>query len=159
MASSITSPNCSTGPTPVENSVRPLKVQTETIQMTPREQEIAALLLQGNNPREIGEQLGVTRCTVKQHLRILYLRAGISAGTKSVQLVNLLSASDHKSSLPQLTVREKQIAELVLQGYSNVDISASIGMTVQMVKNYLRSVFDKCGVWTRTELAARYRCD
>lgn len=134
-------------------------MQTETLQMTDRDCEITGLLMQGHNPSEISELLGINYRTVKEHLRTLYLRAGINGGTKSVQLINLLSACEQRSSLPKLTGREHEIAELVLKGYSNPDISASIGISVQMVKNYLRSVFDKCGVWTRTELAARYRCD
>lgn len=136
------------------------RVQTENLQflMTPREQQVAALLIEGAEVSEIGERLGIHVRTVKAHLHMLYVRAGIESGVKRVRLVNLLSSAERKP-LPNLTNREKQIAELVLKGYSSPAVSALTGITVQMVKNYLRVVYDKCGVWSRTELAARYRCD
>jgi len=45
-----------------------------------------------------------------------------------------------------------QIATLVWEGLTNRDIAKAIGTTEQVVKNYLRSIFDKLGVWTRLEL-------
>jgi DNA-binding NarL/FixJ family response regulator len=53
----------------------------------------------------------------------------------------------------RLTVKEVQVAILVWEGLTNRDIAARIGTTEQVVKNYLRSTFDKLGVWSRLELA------
>ena len=53
----------------------------------------------------------------------------------------------------RLTPREIQVADLVWEGYTNREIADSIGTTEQVVKNYLRVVFDKLGVWSRLELA------
>lgn len=53
----------------------------------------------------------------------------------------------------QLTAKEIQVATLVWQGMTNRDIAAIIGTTEQVVKNYLRTTFDKVGVWSRLELA------
>jgi len=36
---------------------------------------------------------------------------------------------------------------------TNRDIAKVIGTTEQVVKNYLRTTFDKLGVWSRLELA------
>jgi DNA-binding NarL/FixJ family response regulator len=52
-----------------------------------------------------------------------------------------------------LTPREVQVACLVWEGLTNREIGQQIGTTEQVVKNYLRVVFDKLGVWTRLELA------
>ena len=52
-----------------------------------------------------------------------------------------------------LTPREVQVACLVWEGHTNREIGVAIGTTEQVVKNYLRVVFDKLGVWTRLELA------
>lgn len=134
-------------------------MQTEKLQMTDRDREIACLVVQGCETPEIAEQLSVTERTVKAHLGRLYLRAGIREGQKRVHLVNLLSAALDKSPLPALGNRERRVAELTIQGLTNSDISSRLEVSVQVVKKYLTTVFDKCGVWTRTELAARYRCD
>ena len=53
----------------------------------------------------------------------------------------------------QLTGKETQVATLVWQGLTNREIANNIGTTEQVVKNYLRSTFDKLGVWSRLELA------
>lgn len=53
----------------------------------------------------------------------------------------------------QLTGKETQVANLVWQGFTNREIADNIGTTEQVVKNYLRSTFDKLGVWSRLELA------
>ena len=53
----------------------------------------------------------------------------------------------------QLTPREIQIASLVWEGRTNREISRIVGTTEQVIKNHLRNVFDKLGVWSRLELA------
>jgi DNA-binding NarL/FixJ family response regulator len=53
----------------------------------------------------------------------------------------------------QLTYREIKVATLVWQGRTNPEIAYSLTTTEQVVKNQLRSVFDKLGVWSRLELA------
>ena len=53
----------------------------------------------------------------------------------------------------RLTIKEIQVASLVWQGLTNRDIAAVLGTSEQVVKNYLRTTFDKLGVWTRLELA------
>ena len=53
----------------------------------------------------------------------------------------------------RLTSKEVQVATLVWQGLTNKDIAGVIGTSEQVVKNHLRTTFDKLGVWTRLELA------
>lgn len=53
----------------------------------------------------------------------------------------------------RLTAKEVQVATLVWQGLTNKDIASALGTSEQVIKNYLRSTFDKLGVWTRLELA------
>ena len=52
-----------------------------------------------------------------------------------------------------LTAKESQVALLVWQGLTNREIGNLMGTTEQVVKNHLRSTFDKLGVWSRLELA------
>jgi len=53
----------------------------------------------------------------------------------------------------QLNLREIKVATLVWQGRTNPEIALTLGTSEQVVKNQLRSVFDKLGVWSRLELA------
>jgi DNA-binding NarL/FixJ family response regulator len=52
-----------------------------------------------------------------------------------------------------LTPKEIQVATLVWEGLTNREIGDLMGTTEQVVKNHLRSAFDKLGVWSRLELA------
>jgi len=53
----------------------------------------------------------------------------------------------------RLTPKETQVATLVWEGLTNREISRLMGTTEQVIKNHLRSTFDKLGVWSRLELA------
>ena len=53
----------------------------------------------------------------------------------------------------QLSCTEIRIATLVWQGETNPQIAFTVGTTEQVIKNHLRAIFDKLGVWSRLELA------
>ncbi len=52
-----------------------------------------------------------------------------------------------------LTPKESLIVSCVTQGMKNKEIAQRVGTTEQVVKNYLRKVYDKLGVADRLELA------
>jgi DNA-binding NarL/FixJ family response regulator len=53
----------------------------------------------------------------------------------------------------RLTPKEIQVAMLVWEGLTNREIGKIMGTSEQVIKNHLRSTFDKLGVWSRLELA------
>jgi DNA-binding NarL/FixJ family response regulator len=53
----------------------------------------------------------------------------------------------------RLTPKEIQIAILVWQGLTNREIGKVVGTSEQVIKNHLRSAFDKIGFWSRLEPA------
>jgi DNA-binding NarL/FixJ family response regulator len=54
-----------------------------------------------------------------------------------------------------LTEAEREVAELVLEGLSNRDIAERRGASVKTIANQLRRIYEKLGVSSRFELAAR----
>jgi len=52
--------------------------------------------------------------------------------------------------------REQQVIQLVAQGLKNKEVADAIGTTEHVVKNYLRVIYDKLGLWNRVELALWY---
>ena len=52
--------------------------------------------------------------------------------------------------------REQRVIELVAQGLKNREVADAIGTTEHVVKNYLRVIYDKLGLWNRVELALWY---
>jgi len=53
----------------------------------------------------------------------------------------------------RLTPKELKIVALIVQGCKNKEIGNRLGTTEQVIKNYLRSIYDKTGVSDRLELA------
>jgi len=52
-----------------------------------------------------------------------------------------------------LSTREKQVVELISQGFRNKEIAERMFISEQTVKNHLHNIFDKLGVSDRLELA------
>ena len=53
----------------------------------------------------------------------------------------------------RLTPKEMRIVALIVQGCKNREIAMRLKTTEQVIKNYLRSIYDKTGVSDRLELA------
>jgi DNA-binding CsgD family transcriptional regulator len=87
-------------------------------QVTPREQQILNLLVQGFSNKEIGGELNISLRTVKQHLRTLFLRTGIREGSKRVKLACYAYEDESEVMTPceGLNPTEIQISTLVWEG-------------------------------------------
>jgi DNA-binding NarL/FixJ family response regulator len=70
----------------------------QEIKVTPRDQEVLNLLVQGCSNKEIAGQLNISPRTVKQHLRTLFLRAGIRDGRKRVKLAIAVFSREEANS-------------------------------------------------------------
>jgi DNA-binding NarL/FixJ family response regulator len=81
----------------------------------------------------------------------------VAAGQRCIQPSNVTSilAQDAVGARvrDRLTPKEMQIVALIVQGCKNKHIAAQLGTKEQVIKNYLRSIYDKTGVSDRLELA------
>ena len=81
----------------------------------------------------------------------------VAQGHRFVQRSNVttMQAADHVGmrARDRLTPKEMQIVALIVQGCKNKDIATQLGTKEQVIKNYLRSIYDKTGVSDRLELA------
>ena len=81
----------------------------------------------------------------------------VAAGHRSVQHASmaLAQAQDTVGARvrDRLTPKEMQIVALIVQGCKNKVIATQLGTKEQVIKNYLRSIYDKTGVSDRLELA------
>jgi DNA-binding CsgD family transcriptional regulator len=55
-----------------------------------------------------------------------------------------------------LNKTELRVVELVAQGLKNSEVAEIIGTKEMVIKNYLRVIYDKLGLWNRVELALWY---
>ncbi len=83
----------------------------------------------------------------------------VARGERFVQETKPASASPENEDFvgarvrDRLTPKELRIVALIVQGYKNKEIATQLGTTEQVIKNYLRNVYDKIGVSDRLELA------
>jgi DNA-binding NarL/FixJ family response regulator len=68
------------------------------IKITRRDEQVLHLLVEGCSNKEIAEQLNISPRTVKQHLRTLFLRAGIKDGRKRVKLATAVFQREQRES-------------------------------------------------------------
>ena len=131
-----------------------------SIRLGPREQQIAELLLQGCDNSEIARQLKMARRTVKAHFnRLFYALQLLAVSSESnSQLFFIGGNYVRRTALrkPDPSEREQRVIELVAQGLKNREVADAIGTTEHVVKNYLRIIYDKLGLWNRVELALWY---
>jgi DNA-binding NarL/FixJ family response regulator len=121
-----------------------------SVRLAPREKQITELLLQGCDNTEIAKQLHMAQRTVKAHFNRLFLRFGISGGIKRVKLATLL----YRRQLCLETTSENGLPTPASSA-SSLSLP-KIGTTEHVVKNYLRVIYDKLGLWNRVELALWY---
>jgi DNA-binding NarL/FixJ family response regulator len=73
-------------------------IDLNEIKITQRDEEVLKLLVQGCSNKEIASQLSISPRTVKQHLRTLFLRAGIKDGRKRVKLATAMFTKEQTQS-------------------------------------------------------------
>jgi len=81
----------------------------------------------------------------------------VARGQRYVQHSNItaMTAADTVGTRvrDRLTPKEMQIVALIVQGCKNRDIANQLNTKEQVIKNYLRGIYDKTGVSDRLELA------
>jgi DNA-binding NarL/FixJ family response regulator len=55
-----------------------------------------------------------------------------------------------------LTPLQLLITSWVAEGLQNREIAVKVGTTEHVIKNHLKEIYDKTGMWTRLELALWY---
>ena len=78
-------------------------IDISRIKITPRDQQVISLLVQDCSNKEIASQLKISPRTVKQHLRTLFLRAGIRDGRKRVKLATAIFAKQETEPCNHVT--------------------------------------------------------
>jgi len=68
-------------------------------------------------------------------------------------VAGLFAPGGHSLDSSPLSEREKQVVELISQGFKNKEIAERMFISEQTVKNHLHNIFDKLGVSDRLELA------
>jgi DNA-binding NarL/FixJ family response regulator len=116
-----------------------------------RGRDIPAVVVSGlATPAEIERayaEFGVFACLEKQAFDRAAFRATIAEAIASGQA--------DKGEIDKLTPREREVMELLVQGYANKEIARELVISTNTVKRYLKSIFEKLGVDSRAAAVAQ----
>ena len=109
-------------------------------------------------------RLGARGVVLKQSASDLLLKSIRKVNDGEIWLDNRMTAevidafkksaeAGQRREKPLLSDREKEIVQLVAQGFRNREIGEKLFISEQTVKNHLHNIFDKLGVSDRLELA------
>ena len=121
----------------------------------------SSIILISENHEEVSEEIahrlnGMIYRSVGGTDLVECVRA-VSRGQRYLQRTNIttMQAADTVGARvrDRLTPKEMQIVALIVQGCKNKDIARQLGTKEQVIKNYLRGIYDKTGVSDRLELA------
>jgi len=60
------------------------------------------------------------------------------------------------SDVEKLTLREQEVLNLLAKGYLYKEIADHLGITINTLRNHLRTIYDKLHVHSRTEATVKY---
>jgi DNA-binding NarL/FixJ family response regulator len=76
-----------------------------------------------------------------------------------MQHVGALAGSPHKARVQRLTAREREIVEMISEGFANKEIARRLCLELPTVKPHVHNILDKLQVRNRTEAANAVRTD
>jgi len=97
-------------------------------------------------------RLGARGVVLKQSASDLLVKS-IRMTAEVIDAFKKSAESGQRREKPLLSDREKEIVQLVAQGFRNREIGEKLFISEQTVKNHLHNIFDKLGVSDRLELA------
>ena len=148
----------------------PLHVRS-SVALSEREREVAFLIGRGHHLKLVAYELGLSASTIRSQLRsalrklnldhrsgLCRLVATVRAPSDATSLDDLgvLALADEPLELPEsLSHAEGEVARMVYDGLSNVEIATERGTASRTVANQLASIYRKLDVDTRDELVHR----
>ncbi len=72
---------------------------------------------------------------------------------KVIERANISNQPEESQGIFNLTEREKEILQLIAQGFSNAEIAERLFLSEGTIRNYTKNLFQKLGVSARTQAA------
>jgi DNA-binding NarL/FixJ family response regulator len=125
--------------------------------MTPREREVAELLLAGSSNARIATTLGVSQRTVQSHVSRVLKALDLPS---RAAVPNLLRADrDQAASTQRLTPRQCQVADLISRGYTNDGAARTLHVSTKTIEKHLSDIYRRLGIHSRSALAAQWSAE
>lgn len=121
--------------------------------LTPREEEVLDLVLEGRSSKEIARTLGIARATARCHVQNILTKLGVESRRQAAALTVppavLPRASPPPSSpsaLAALTPRETEVLRALAAGIERREIAEHFFVSPHTVRTHVQRVLAKLGV-------------
>jgi DNA-binding NarL/FixJ family response regulator len=143
-----------------------LDQRLEEFDLSEREYEIVLLLARGRTLSRIGEDLYLSTSAIKYHTHNIYRKLGVHS-RRELSLLLLVGISPAIAAAPfsitptqavrvaehyGLTVREQQVLELLVLGWSASLVADTLGVSQNTARSHIKRVYRRLGVHSRQEL-------
>ncbi|MBQ0039487.1 MAG: response regulator transcription factor [Treponema sp.] len=98
----------------------------------------------------VGAKGFVSKCSTEKNL--LEAINTVAEGRTYIQPDLFSNMIQSRSLFQVLSPKEQQVAELILEGCENSEISEKLSLNIRTVENYISKLYDKCGTDSRKEL-------
>jgi DNA-binding NarL/FixJ family response regulator len=122
--------------------------------MTPRERQVAELLLAGASNARIAASLGVSPRTVQSHVSRILKALDLPSRTAVPRV--LRAERESAAGAQRLTRRQRQVADLVSRGYTNDGAARTLDVSIKTIEKHLGDIYLRLGITSRTALAAQW---
>ena len=135
--------------------------------LTPRQKEVLGLMAQGFSNKTIAGKLVIYERSVENYVNRIFSRIGISSGDPEVDarvksvLLFQRNTPYFKNSVEEycrifpLSPKQKDLVDLIGDGYSNSAIARQVNISSKTVKNYIHIVLDEKILFDRQTYSAR----
>jgi DNA-binding CsgD family transcriptional regulator len=125
--------------------------------LTVREIEILELTVSGASCRQCAEALSIGESTVRKHRGSIFRKLGVRNAAAAVSLALFNPNHCCTSAIKPLTVRKRQIAELIAQGHSSKQIARILGISDLTVRKHREQLYASLDVHSASDLARYLR--
>ncbi len=123
--------------------------------LSPREREIAELILSGLDHDELVARLQLASATVRVHVSRVLHAFGVNSRVGLLALLGPRGGPWPSPPAP-LTPRQRQVVGLVATGMDNQGIAAELGVGIKVVEKHVTDALRRWGCGSRFDLAARW---
>lgn len=147
----------------VPKDVRPFGAEKQIL--PPRETEVLQLAALGLHNEEIGQQLSVTKNTVRAHMHHIFGKLGVDSREKAVILGINQGIVDLKQAASAFPIElmnnlkgkpREMVKEMAENGLSLQEVADSLGISTSSVKSHLLTAFRRLRVGNQIQAIVMY---
>jgi DNA-binding NarL/FixJ family response regulator len=124
--------------------------------MSMRERQVAELVIVGLSNRQIARSLSISERTVQTHVGGVLRALGLSSRTGVLGAFGSSHSAGAAAPRSVLTARQCEVADLVVDGYTNDGVARALGLSVKTVEKHIGDIYRRLSVDSRAALAARW---